>query len=211
MKKIITLFSLIATFALVSLFNVNPVSADELNLDQLDPDEKDVQTITDPDELEPFKEKFGEKEGNKKLEKVTIVEPKESLKEKSLNNNQTLASGYNLKNVSKSNACGTSEIRRSTYSHPGGTMSVSEGVAATYSATGGISAAGITAQLGFDVTKSFGVSDSQKIEVSKGKSKTVKAFPTLDIYNFNVYNGSTKKGSGNAQKPVGICFVQYSN
>ena len=69
MKKFISLFSLIATFALVSLFSLNPVSADELNLEQLDPDEKDVQTITDPDELEPFKEKFGEKHGDKKLGK----------------------------------------------------------------------------------------------------------------------------------------------
>ena len=68
-----------------------------------------------------------------------------------------------------------------------------------------------SAELGFSVTNTYGVSDSQDVNVAKGKSKTVKAFPTVDIYNFNVYNGSTKKGSGNAQIPMGVCFVQYSN
>ncbi|WP_108307392.1 hypothetical protein [Metalysinibacillus jejuensis] len=152
--------------------------------------------------------------GDKKLEKVTIVEPKELSVKNDLmpfNNVKLAATGYNLRNISKTNGCGIQEIRRSTYSYPGGTMTVSESVSATASATGGISMAGISAELGFSVTKSYGISDSQNVVVAKGKSKTVRAFPTLDVYNFNVYNGSTKKGSGNAQKPVGVCFVQYSN
>ncbi|MGV2794551.1 restriction endonuclease, partial [Clostridium perfringens] len=71
---------------------------------------------------------------------------------------------YYLKNVSgPTKACGSNVIRRSVYSPPGGTMSGSQGVSASFSASVNISASVVSAGVNFSVTGTFNVSDSQNV------------------------------------------------
>lgn len=116
--------------------------------------------------------------------------------------------------TSRSEACGTTQIRRSTVPGPSDyTMTVSEKVTASFSANVGVSAEVVSAGVGFTVTDEFAVSDSYKVSVPSGATWTVVAYPNLDVYRFDVYEplllGHQKTGSGTALKPVGVCFVVW--
>lgn len=111
--------------------------------------------------------------------------------------------------------CGTTPIRRSYYQGPATTtMTVTESVSARWSATGGISASGVSAGVGFDVTKTYTVSDSYQVTVPAGKTAEVVAYPMYYVVYFDVWTNPVigdayKSGSGWAMKPSGVCFVKY--
>ncbi|GAA0390354.1 restriction endonuclease [Paenibacillus motobuensis] len=119
---------------------------------------------------------------------------------------------FYIKKVSgPTKACGSNVIRRSIYSAPGGTMTVSEGISASFSASVNISAAVVSAGVNFSVTSSFNVSDSQTVSIPSGKSSAeVTARPILDVYSFEIWEKDLffddYVGNGSAYKPVGVCF-----
>ncbi|PFF05587.1 hypothetical protein CN315_24835 [Bacillus cereus] len=177
--------------------------------------DKTITVFTEPEELESFKADFGEVE-NAELTSVIMVRSNEDVVEGFIDDFSVVPAGvaaapsfFSIKNVRKTKGCGSTEIRRSTYFHPGSTMTVTQGLSATVSASGGISKGTVAADLGISLTKSYTVSDAQQIVVPKGKRKTVKAFSELDIWNYNVYLGPVKRGTGSATKPVGVCFAEY--
>ncbi|KJE28272.1 hypothetical protein LG52_1913 [Geobacillus kaustophilus] len=82
-----------------------------------------------------------------------------------------LGTGYYLKNITTSEACGTEIIRQSTFKGPStATMSIKQGVSATWSSNTNISAETVSAALGFNVTKSYEVTDTYQIQVPAGKT-----------------------------------------
>ncbi|WP_369802241.1 DUF6426 family protein, partial [Geobacillus sp. B4113_201601] len=120
-----------------------------------------------------------------------------------------------LKNITTSEACGIEIIRQSTFKGPStATMSVKQGVSATWSSNTNISAETVSATLGFNVTKSYEVTDTYQIRVPAGKTYTIIARPYYKVYNFDVWydpliGWDSKVGYGYAAKPVGVCFYYY--
>jgi hypothetical protein len=125
------------------------------------------------------------------------------------------ASALYLKITSTGEACGQDVIRSSYYQGPSEpTMTITESVSATYTSSVGVDAKVVSSSVGFSVTSNFTVSDSYKISVPAGKTYNVKARPIYLVKNFEVWNDpvigwDTKKGSGYAMKPVGVCFAVY--
>lgn len=116
-----------------------------------------------------------------------------------------------LKNVEgPREGCGQEMIRNSYYEHPGGSMSVSENVQASYGGSTSISTEIISAAVNFNVTESFSVSDTQSVQIPYGKKANIKAYPILNIWQFDVYErgifSDSYKDTGWAEKPVGVCF-----
>ncbi|PLR78039.1 hypothetical protein CU633_07205 [Bacillus sp. V3-13] len=123
--------------------------------------------------------------------------------------------GYYLKNIRSSEACGAQVIRSSYYTGPSTpTMTVTETVSASFNANVGVSAQVVSAGVGFNVTSTYTVSDSYSVKVPAGKTYNIRANPIFLIKNYEVWNdpwiGFDKKvGSGSAQKPIGVCFYYW--
>lgn len=119
-----------------------------------------------------------------------------------------------LKNI-KSTEYKGSLIRSSWYSYPNGTMTVSESIATTWSTTAGLSAAFLTLELGFDVTKTIEVGDSQFVEVPRGESYNCKAYVNKEKTTFEVWEDDVffddKLGTGKTDRPIGVIFVIYNS
>lgn len=176
-----------------------------------------VLEITDPKVLEKLESSVPRPEG-KKLVGVAIAYS-QSHNPSLLNDGPVLTpqalTGYYLKNITSSVACGADTIRQSTYKGPAtATMTVTERLSATWSTNTGISASVVSAELGFEVTEEHEVSDSYQIQVPSGKTYTIVARPFFRTYNFEVwydplFGDDYKAGSGYALKPVGVCFYLY--
>ncbi len=130
---------------------------------------------------------------------------------------QSILGYYYITNVTNNgNTCGLSKLRDSYYPGPcSATMTVTSSVAATWSANVGVTASVVSAGVGFSVTSSFEVSDSYGISVPAGKTYEIIAHPVYTNKGFKVmwhpYIGyESVAGSGNAAKPIGVCFAQYS-
>ncbi len=67
--------------------------------------------------------------------------------------------------------------------------------------------------MGWDVTKSYAVSNQTRYEVPKGKFGTVQAYPLYNLYEGWVYEGVSGKiptyKRAWAYKPIGVCFNQW--
>jgi len=109
--------------------------------------------------------------------------------------------------------CGTSSIQHSTGTGPSTlTISVSKAVAATWSSDITVSAGDVSVKVGFSVTKTFTVMDSDALQIPKGKYGYIYAYPLYDLYTFEVWsNFGTRLGRGAAERPVGVCFDAYYN
>jgi hypothetical protein len=125
-------------------------------------------------------------------------------------------SGYYIKNIHPSEVCGIKVIRSSLYKGPAtATMTIGEAVAAQLITETGISAEVVSATLGFNVTKTYTVSDTYSIQVPKGRTYKITAHPVFLVYDFEVwydpiFGSDYRVGVGNALKPIGVCFHYYS-
>lgn len=122
---------------------------------------------------------------------------------------------YYIQITGTGQACGDEVLRNSYYYGPAtATMKVSESVSAKWSTNVGISASVVNAGVGFDVTKSYTVNYSYSINVPPGYMAEIIAHPVYDVVTFDVWydpiiGNPYKTGSGDAMKPIGVCFVQY--
>ncbi|MGW2921642.1 hypothetical protein ACWDBF_27745 [Streptomyces angustmyceticus] len=98
-------------------------------------------------------------------------------------------------------------------------MNVKKGLASKISAEASISKAGISAGVGYDVTKSIEVSKETRFEVPKGKFGTIEAYVQYKLYRGEIYTNSgigvepkfpTGK-SATVMKPTGICFNEWAS
>lgn len=108
--------------------------------------------------------------------------------------------------------CGTSKIG-STSGHGATTLtlSVKKSVATKWSATAAITTGAVSAGMGFDVTKTYEVTDQSAYPVPKKKFGVIEAYPLYDVYGFNEISRADgrKIGTGKVTKPVGVCFNQW--
>jgi len=104
-------------------------------------------------------------------------------------------------------------IRSSYYSAPGGAMTVSESVAISFSTTVGLSAKVVSTEIGFSVTATIGVSDTQNISVPTGYTYNCKAYVNNLKYSFEIWEDDVffddYLGTGTVTKPIGVIFVVY--
>jgi hypothetical protein len=125
-------------------------------------------------------------------------------------------SGYYIKNIASGEVCGIEVIRSSLYKGPAmATMTISEAIATQFVTGTGISAEVVSAKLGFNVTKTYTVSDTYSINVPKGKTYKIIAHPIFIAYNFEVWydpllGSDYQVGTGDVLKPIGVCFYYYS-
>ncbi|QDS34410.1 hypothetical protein [Brevibacillus brevis] len=166
--------------------------------------------------------KFGEINGMnvKPTGEITLVVPMVKSTPKLIDRTgpdvSILAAQY-VKVKRESEACGTKKIRSSSYAPPGGKMIISESVNASYNANVSVSAAAVSAGVGFSVTKGYNVSDEQPITVPPGKSGIITAYPWYQTYEFDVMERrpwpleDEVVGSGTAYLPIGVCFVPKIN
>lgn len=111
-------------------------------------------------------------------------------------------------------SCGTKVIQQ--ISGRGKTtlvLTVEKKVEATVKKEIAIEVGAISAGMGFDVTKSYAVSNQTRYEVPRGKFGTVQAYPLYDQYIGDVYEGASGTWPTGkkvfAYKPVGVCFNQW--
>jgi hypothetical protein len=104
-------------------------------------------------------------------------------------------------------------LRSSYYTYPGGTMTVSDSVSASFSTTVGLSSVVVSAEIGFDVTATYSISDSQNISVPYGKTYNVKAYVNNQKKSFEIWEDDLLfddyLGTGETYKPIGVIFVIY--
>ncbi|MBB1256543.1 hypothetical protein H3146_24800 [Streptomyces sp. OF3] len=105
--------------------------------------------------------------------------------------------------------CGLDLIRQVSGNGPQTlTLSISESVSSQWSASVSISAKKVTAGVGFNVTKSFTVTQGTSYSVPKGKYGSIAAYPLYDVYSFKT---AAPSGQGWAMKPVGVCFSKWNS
>jgi hypothetical protein len=111
-------------------------------------------------------------------------------------------------------SCGTNVIQQT--SGQGKTtlvLTVDKKVDSTVKKEISVGLGSISAGVGWDVTKSYGVSNQTRYEVPRGKFGTVQAFPLYEQYIGEVWEGvSGAFPTGKrvfAYKPVGVCFNQW--
>ncbi|WP_432112613.1 hypothetical protein [Streptomyces sp. YPW6] len=120
---------------------------------------------------------------------------------------------YTLKQVKKvGQVCGTNVIQQ-TSGHGKATLvlTVDKRVDATVKREIGIDLGMVSAGMGWDVTRSYGVSNQTRFEVPRGKFGTIQAYPLYDNYIGHAYhNDFSPTGKYvRAYKPVGVCFNQW--
>lgn len=126
---------------------------------------------------------------------------------------KALGSVY-IKVKSSTNACSSESFRESFYEPPGGEMIVEESFSATYSSDVKVDAEIISAGVGFSVTKSYKVSDKQKVSVPYGQTGVIRAYHYYRMVKFDVMESGwfsdSKIGEGYALQPIGVCFRAFT-
>lgn len=93
-------------------------------------------------------------------------------------------------------------------------LTISESVATQVSTNFDIAFSVISAGIGFNVSKTYGVAASSYVNVPEGKWGRIDARAMLKVHNFNIYQEyigypTAKVGSGHASKPYGVSFTKY--
>jgi hypothetical protein len=119
---------------------------------------------------------------------------------------------YYLKNIVTTQAKGEL-LRSSFYIYPGGTMTITDSVSASFSTEVGVSASVISAKLGFNVTGTYSVSESQNVIVPYGSTYNLRAYVNYQVKSFEIWEDDIwfddYLGTGKTKKPVGVIFVLY--
>lgn len=99
---------------------------------------------------------------------------------------------------------------------PGGTvsMTVNEEVSATVSCSVGLDAEVVSAEVGFDVTRTYGIQDSYSVQLAAGQYGMIKAWTyyhrvDYDVWNDYLIGDDTYQTTGSAYRPNGVRFRFY--
>lgn len=172
--------------------------------------------ITDKKEIEQKVKEYNLPEAPEKI--VQIIDSNSVYIEgDEITNNEDLATPYEwgaqeieFRNISKTVTRGEL-LRSSNYVAPGGSMTVSEGVEIGVSTSVSLSAEVISTEIGFNVSKSINISDTQEIKVPKGKTYICRAYVKVQKYNFEIWEDDVffddYLGKGTITKPIGVIFT----
>ncbi len=191
-------------------------------------DTYDVYVLTDKDKIdkELIKDKISvpkEKSVKRIITKIpknisTTPKIKKSDSERSITPMGSILLGYYIKSTTNRGDLWyfPDEILHTTSGGPGGTinMTVNEEVSATVSCSVGLDAEVVTAEVGFDITASFGISDSYTKDLADGQTGIIKAWTyhhrtDYDVWNDYLIGDDTYNTTGSAYKPNGVRFRFY--
>lgn len=115
-----------------------------------------------------------------------------------------------FRNITKSYVPGNL-LGSSTYAYPGGAMSISESVSATFRSDVTVDAKTIKSLLGIDITESITTTASQDVEIPKeGESYECHAYVKSERSTFDIYEEDLLfddyLGEGIVDNPVGVMF-----
>lgn len=161
-----------------------------------------------------------------KIRNIKITKPNYIIKESNLNNSDiTPFTNIYIANITgPRQACGSKRIcENSAVNHAkdpvvktitlSGTVSNSHSL--SVDAGIDVEIASISAAVGFNVERSWTMTDSTQVELEPGQRVTVVAFPYWDVYSFDVMQSSIfrdkKVGYGNAMETFGFCTVVYDD
>ena len=183
---------------------------------QNNPQTPSKEIITDKEEIEQKVKEYNLPEDPEKI--VQIIDSNSACIEgDEITNNEDLATPYEwgaqeieFRNISKTVTRGEL-LRSSNYVAPGGSMTVSEGVEIGVSTSVSLSAEVISTEIGFNVSKSINISDTQEIKVPKGKTYICRAYVKVQKYNFEIWEDDVffddYLGKGTITKPIGVIFT----
>lgn len=161
-----------------------------------------------------------------KIRNIKITRPNYIIKEYNLNNSDItpFANIYIANITGPRQACGSKRICENSAVNYAKepvmkTITLSGTVSNSHSLNveGGIDVeiASISAAVGFNVERSWTMTDSTEVELEPGQRVTVVAFPYWDVYSFDVMQssiwGDKKVGYGDAMETFGFCTVVYDN
>ena len=143
-----------------------------------------------------------------RMEGASSVSPQSSLAQFFIDNLDGPSSACGTKKISQ-----VSSVNNSSYTVQKDitlTGTVSNTYSLSVSGTVGITAAQISAGVGFDVTASWSMSDSTVVTLAPGQRVTVTAYPLIDIWEYDVMvseilTGTKKVGTGTARETIGFC------
>lgn len=167
----------------------------------------------------------------KKVKKIVTVVPDFSI-ESNQNNMQTIVKDidngfepqgtiwlkYFIKNVIDLGNMWyfPNDVLHTTSGGPGGVVSqtINQNVSATYNCSVGVSAELISSNVGFDVTLSYGISDSYSVNLAPGQKGMIKSWAYYNKKSFEVWSDyligdDEYETTGYAYKPNGVRFRFY--
>lgn len=122
-----------------------------------------------------------------------------------------------LRNVKfEGTICGVQVLHRTSAPGPGRlSLTVTNSVSNSYTATVSLSPATLSASVGFHVTATEPITDSSSLGVPSGGIRYFEAHPLLDHYSFEIwdtpwYGWDRKVGDGIASRVSGICYASWT-
>jgi hypothetical protein len=105
------------------------------------------------------------------------------------------------------NVCGTGVVNAVSGRGPGTlTLTYTNSLAVQKSANVGVEWKWMSGGLGFDVTRTYTNTQSYAYPVPANEWWQIRAFPYYEVYTFDIHNGISVYGSGQALKPIGYCY-----
>lgn len=215
-KSFFILFTIISLFLFSNVaFATDSVSSQSFNLTKYNHDvkilkDKGIQEITIKDAekfLRDTNYKFPEKYDDIK---VTIQLPLDidrftnNVKDPGV---ELQASGYSISPFAWENRTNWDDLLGITSGSSGSiTLNIMKSRAASYKSSVSVSAAIVSAGVGYDVTNTFTISNSCT-ENTGGRYTEIKGFPIYRITDYYIYYDGKEKGSGWAMRPIGVAFV----
>lgn len=124
---------------------------------------------------------------------------------------------FYIKNIQQSEQKGEL-LQSSWFRYPGGKMEISDtiSIAVTFNAQAGMKVgmeiveSKLSAALGFSVTDSRKIVNSQSIKVKNGCKRNLRAYVNLKVYKYQLWEDDPVSddyyGSGSVKKPIGVVF-----
>lgn len=176
-----------------------------------------TKVITDPDEIKAIAEEQGFENSENIVKLVYCYFEKDEYEDSAINNKTSknsryLGTDYYVKEKTITEKEEKGELLRSSvFSPPGGSMTIKEKVAVKIvSVDVEIDLDIISASLGFDVEKSYEVSETQNVSVPAGKTCTVQANVNNLVVSFEIWEEDllwdNLADKASVKKPIGVIF-----
>lgn len=224
-KKLLSMVLVLAIFANAFLAYAydEDATTESDNSQTVEIDYGATKVITDPDEIKAIAEEQGFENPEKIVKLVYCYFEKDVydanlLNKKTSINSRYLGTDYYVKEDTITTKEEKGELLRSSvFSPPGGSMTIKEKVAVKIvSVDVEIDLDIISASLGFDVEKTYEVSETQNVSVPTGKTCTVQAHVNNLVKSFEIWEEDlfwdNLADKASVKKPIGVIFsVKVNN
>lgn len=208
MKRFVSSFlSLILGIGTITLINSVDLKAEESEVTKI----VYQQEITDVNKCSDITNEHDKTSFEKRIIINTINSQllEELNSEKNSNIKPTFWDRWEIKNFRKDNyniIYPNNPLRVSTYGPGKGRMSINQIVAVGFTASTGISFNMVEARVGFSLKASYGIEDTQEIQVPRGKRGRITAYTLYAQWRMDVYKNGKYVGQEFVHKPIGVSF-----